>query len=595
MNRLTHEKSPYLLQHAENPVDWYPWGDEAFRKAERENKPVFLSVGYSTCHWCHVMAHESFEDTETAEILNRDFVAVKVDREERPDIDSIYMSVCQMLTGAGGWPLSVFLDKEKRPFFAGTYFPKTEMRGMISFKRLLQNISELWKTDRKGIDGSAAEITAILKAPKKTKYKAIDKSLPEKALGILSADFDGEYGGFGYAPKFPTPHTYLFLTEYGGTEADEMAEKSLESIYRGGIFDHLGGGFSRYSTDNFWLVPHFEKMLYDNALLALSFARAYEKYKKEFYKRAAEETLDFLVREMSSKDGGFYSAFDADSEGAEGKFYVWEKSELEEIAGARFCKFFGATEEGNFEGENILNRIGAESLEIPPDIAAARKLAYKAREKRIKPHLDKKISAAWNGMAIAAFAAAGKIFGRKEYTERAKKALEFVEKKMIKKGALYSPFIDGQTKQSAFCDDYAYIIFGALALFGATGEQKYLKSALKFQREFDAEFWDSASAGYFLYGHSGEQLPARPKEITDNAYPSANSVAAHNLLRLAEFTGDGSYRKKAEEILDYFSERIENYPASHMFSVLSVFRLRENEPQKFFCDINGNCGPRADL
>ena len=438
MNHLQYEKSPYLLQHRENPVDWYPWGEEAFARAKKEDKPIFLSIGYSTCHWCHVMAHESFEDAEVAEVLHRSFICIKVDREERPDIDAVYMGVCQMMTGSGGWPLTILMTAEQKPFFAGTYFPKWSQYGMLGLMELLAQVEKLWKTDRKKLLETGEKIASFLQKESTEELAAPTAVLLEQGAAELLQRFDREWGGFGTAPKFPTPHNLFFLLRYGKAEGNAIAvsavEKSLDAMAQGGIFDQIGGGFSRYSTDEKWLVPHFEKMLYDNGLLAYAYLEGYLQTGKEFYKEIAEETLDYVMRELTDTDGGFFCGQDADSEGTEGKYYVLRPQEIRDVLGEDaevFCRYFHIMEYGNFEGGSIPNRLGEEAEIRSKKIKELCEKVYAYRKKRTTLHKDDKILTAWNGLMIAAFAKAGFLLENTAYLSAAERAAVFLEERLM--------------------------------------------------------------------------------------------------------------------------------------------------------------------
>lgn len=472
-NRLAKEKSPYLLQHAHNPVDWYPWGPEAFSRAVSEDKPIFLSIGYSCCHWCHVMERESFEDEEVAQILNKNFVCIKVDREERPDIDSIYMSVCQSLTGRGGWPLTVFLTPDKHPFYAGTYFPKYDSMGMMGIMSLLKTVNDSWHSNRKTLLDSAKKILAFEKTDRRSADGNITKDIIHDAFSQLKYNFDSKYGGFGSAPKFPSPHNLLFLLRYWYSQKEpyalEIVEKTLDSMKNGGIYDHVGFGFSRYSTDKMWLVPHFEKMLYDNALLAIAYAEALLVTGNSSYSETVHQILDYILRDMTSLEGGFYSAEDADSEGVEGKFYVWTVEEIKEVLGSEdgleYCKLYDITPAGNFEGLNIPNLIATGAL--PQDkktfVEACRKKLFAHRENRIHPYKDDKILTAWNGLMIAAMAYCGKALGEAKYITSAKKCADFLLQKLVRSdGRLLARYRDGDAALPAYLEDYAFLVWGLL-------------------------------------------------------------------------------------------------------------------------------------
>lgn len=574
-NRLINEKSGYLQQHAHNPVDWFPWCGEAFEKAVREDKPIFLSIGYSTCHWCHVMERESFEDEEVAELLNRYFISIKVDREERPDVDSIYMSVCQILTGSGGWPLSIFMDAEKKPFFAGTYFPKHDRGRHTGIISLLKQIMQLWKNGRDRLANTSEQILVQLQREEKAARGNLDISAVDSAVSYFTKYFDPVYGGFGSAPKFPSPHNLMFLLRvYSATQNQSLisiAEKTLEGMARGGIYDHIGFGFSRYSTDEKWLVPHFEKMLYDNALLSMAYTETYHLTKNKIFRKAAEDIFTYAGRDMRSADGAFYSAEDADSEGAEGKFYVWTPNEIIDVLGDedgnRFCQMYDITERGNFEGGSIPNLIGKNLSEEDSVFAdKCRDMLFWERKKRIHPFKDKKIIVSWNGLMIAGLAIASKTFGNNKYLEWGENCAEYLYKN-----------ISG--RENLFADDYAFFAWGLIELYQTTFNEKYLKFALEATQKLLDEFWDQDSAGLFLYSKNAEQLLIRPKEIYDGAMPSANAVFAYNMIRLSRITGQFEYEEKASEVLSHFSDQIQNAPAAYTFSLISLLYLNEKSKE----------------
>ncbi len=583
-NQLKNQTSPYLLQHAENPVNWYPWCNEAFERAKREDKPIFLSIGYSTCHWCHVMAHESFEDERIAEILNEYFIAIKVDKEERPDIDHIYMSVCQAFTGSGGWPTTIFLTPEQKPFYAGTYFPKTAKFGQIGLEELLLAIHKKWKTDRKELLDSAEEVVRFLANSTKAK-KVVNGSrcnenetaqLGKWAVEIYKRMYDKTYGGFEGAPKFPTPHNLLFLMQYYEKYHEEetlkMAEKTLLQMYRGGMFDHIGGGFSRYSTDPYFLVPHFEKMLYDNALLILTYCKSYQLTGKQIYCDIAEKTAAYILREMTAPEGGFYCAQDADSEGVEGKYYLFEPSEIRDIlgedAGTEFNLHFDITEKGNFEGKNIPNLLknGYQEKDFGPMLEKV----YEYRKKRYTLHLDDKILTSWNGMMIAAMCSLYRVTGSEKYLEAAVKAEKFIRENLYEDGILYVSWREDKRSEKGFLDDYAYQIFALLALYEATLDHKYLEKAQIFCEKTILDFYDSERGGFFLYGKENEQLILRPKETYDGAVPSGNAIMAYNLVRLLLLTGDKKYGELTNNHLDFMSTEAKQYPVGHAMFLLSL-------------------------
>ncbi len=572
-NHLKNQTSPYLLQHVNNPVDWYPWCEEAFEKAKAEDKPIFLSIGYSTCHWCHVMAHGSFEDAQIAEILNQHFISIKVDKEERPDIDSIYMSVCQALTGSGGWPTTIFLTPDQKPFYAGTYFPKTARFGQVGLEQLLLAVHQKWKKDRQGLLESADEILSFLDRQNKAEEEKIDENI---ATGLISSAvtlykriYDKEYGGFGDAPKFPTPHNLLFLMRYYEKSRDrdalKMVEKTLLQMYRGGMFDHIGGGFSRYSTDRFFLVPHFEKMLYVNAMLLLSYCKAYQLTKNPVYCNVAEKTASYIMREMTAPEGGFYSAQDADSEGVEGKYYLFAPDEIIEVlgeeAGKEFNQHFDVTDKGNFEGKNIPNLLHNNLItEGCNDYLPA---VYEYRKKRYSLHLDDKILTSWNALMIAAMCHLYRVTGREEYLAAAKKGQEFITKYLCENDTLYVSYRNGMRSKKGFLDDYANEIFALLALYEATLDGIYLERAQQFCKKVISDFYDEGRGGFFLYGKDSEQLILRPKETYDGAIPSGNSVMAHNLVQLYLITGKKEFEKLAKQQLGFISSEAKQYPVAH--------------------------------
>lgn len=592
-NHLKNQTSPYLLQHANNPVNWYPWCEEAFTQAKKEDKPVFLSIGYSTCHWCHVMAHESFEDEGVAEILNRHFISIKVDKEERPDIDSIYMSVCQAYTGSGGWPTSIFLTPEQKPFFAGTYFPKTAKYGQIGFVDLLKIVAKKWQEDRNGLLASAEEIVALLKnretggsatgthSGKTENLEQMATGLIEHAIELYKESFDVTYGGFGEAPKFPTPHNLLFLMrqyeKYGDEVALGMVEKTLMQMYRGGIFDHIGGGFARYSTDRYFLALHFEKMLYDNALLIMAYCKAYQLTKKWIYCEVAEKTAEYILREMTTPEGGFYSAQDADSEGVEGKYYLFEPEEmvklLGEQAGMEFNQYYDITEKGNFEGKNIPNLLHKDGIHkdmTREELDAHRKTVYEYRKNRYQLHLDDKILTSWNALMIGAMCQLYRVTEQENYLKTAVKAQKFIEGRLCENDTLHVSYREGKCSGKGFFDDYAYEIFALLALYEATLDKAYLERAKCFCEKTMTDFLDKEQGGFFLYGDDNEQLILRPKETYDGAIFSGNSAMAYNLVQLHWLTGEVRYSKLAEQQLAFIGRTAKQYPAGYAMFLIAL-------------------------
>ena len=574
-NRLIAESSPYLLQHAYNPVEWYPWGNEALYRAKNEDKPIFLSIGYSACHWCHVMAHESFENEETAKIMNENFINIKVDREERPDIDDIYQRVCQIATGNGGWPLSVFLTPDQKPFYVGTYFPGDSRYGMPSFRAILSQMLQAYRTRKQQVDSAAAEFMQSLSSMAmdievQGEHPDIDQSiLDEAAVGLLHMA-DPAYGGFGHAPKFPNVSNLLFMLRYYNisriSRFREFVMFTADKMAAGGIQDQIGGGFARYSTDQKWLVPHFEKMLYDNALLTLLYSELYQISGKESYLRVVETTLDYIIREMTSPEGGFYSAQDADSEGEEGKFYLWSKKEIvdsleDKTLADIFCDYYGVIEGGNFEGKNILNivtsldklsqRYGREPHIIEHLIKDARTKLFEVREKRIKPGRDDKVLTSWNGLMISGFAKGYRVTGNRKYLDCAVNAINFIETKIANstEGRLRRTFKNGVSKLNAYLDDYAFYVNALLDVFEVNSKAEYLEKALVYTDFMLKHFWDSSSGSLFLTSDDHEQLIMRTKNFYDLAIPSGNSIAAYNLLRLYHISQNNDYFHKAEEII----------------------------------------------
>ena len=577
-NRLKQEKSPYLMQHGENPVDWYPWCEEAFQKAAKEDKPVFLSIGYSTCHWRHVMAHESFEDSEVADLLNRDFISIKVDREERPDIDAVYMSVCQAMTGSGGWPLTIFMTPEQKPFFAGTYFPKYGGYGRFGLMELLERVVDLWKNNREELLRAGNQITAAINQGQTGTGKKPDRQLVERAYGQLAQRFDHKWGGFGAAPKFPTPHNLLFLMRYGEvtqeSNARKMMEITLKDMANGGIFDHIGGGFSRYSTDEMWLVPHFEKMLYDNALLLIAYVKAYQHNKWECFADTARQTADYILRELSSVEGGCYCGQDADSDGVEGKYYVFTPKEVKTVLGEEngdeFCRLYDITQSGNFEGKSIPNRIYSSEDGWDMDDPRLNKL-YEYRLNRTKLHKDDKILLSWNAWAMLALAKAGQVLEEPSYLDAAVRIHAFIERKMVDgNDRLYLRYRDGDAAYVGQLEDYAVYALALLELYRTTFDVKYLQAAIHRAKQMVELFEDKNKGGYFMTAFDGEQLIARPKETYDGAIPSGNSVAAMVLQTLASLSGEQEWQAAAGRQLSFLAGEIGEYPSASCFGVLAM-------------------------
>ena len=581
-NHLQNETSPYLLQHVDNPVDWYPWGPEAMLLAEEQDKPILLSIGYAACHWCHVMAHESFEDEATAAQMNADFVNVKVDREERPDIDSIYMQAVNAMIGRGGWPMTVFLTPDGKPFYAGTYFPNEPRHGMPSFRQILTGVTEAWNKDRENVLESAGQVAQQLQALSDVGLdaQALDAEVFRSAVRGLSQRFDPSWGGFGDAPKFPQAMTIEFLLREfvrdRSSKALEMAEVTLRKMAQGGMYDQIGGGFARYSVDHRWLVPHFEKMLYDNAQLARVYLHAWQVTGDELYLRVSVETLDYVLLEMRNEAGGFYSSQDADSEGVEGKFYVWSADQIREALGEdaeMFMRIYGVSDEGNWEGQNILNlhldpealatQLGMDAGRLAARMAAARNKLYEIRSRRIWPGLDDKVLTSWNGLMLAAFAEAGRAFERPDYLEAAKANAEFLHRTMRREsGRLFRTWKAGaDPKYNAYLEDYAFLADGLLALYEATFETRWLDWARELGDLMLDHFGDTHNGGFFDTSDDHEQLIHRPKDLQDNAVPSAGSMAATVLLRLSLLTGNGDYWQVAERSVATMGKFMGQYPS----------------------------------
>jgi hypothetical protein len=589
-NRLINEKSPYLLQHAYNPVNWFPWSDEAFEKARMEDKPIFLSIGYSTCHWCHVMEKESFEDEAVANLMNDAFVSIKVDREERPDIDGIYMSVCQMITGSGGWPLTIVMTPDKKPFFSGTYFPKHNRFNRIGMMELVPRLKEVWITKKDDVLKSANEIASSLnKQNLASDNIEIDETVLDKAYYELRKRYDETNGGFGNSPKFPSPHNLMFLLRYwkrkNEPKALEMVEKTLVEMRRGGIYDHIGFGFARYSTDQHWLVPHFEKMLYDQAMMVLAYTETYLVTKNTFYKETAKEILEYVLRDMTHPEGGFYSAEDADSEGEEGKFYLWDADELRNVLDKSesdlAIKIFNIADDGNWideskgmmPGSNILhlnksseqlaNEFNLSENDFLKTLVSICQKLFNYREKRVHPHKDDKILTDWNGLMISAFAKAAQAFGDDKYADAAIKSYSFKEKYLTEKdGRLIHRFRDCESGLPAHIDDYAFMINALIDLYETTFEIKYLKRAYELNDILMKDFWDDKNGGFHFTSSTSEKLIARQKDVYDGAVPSGNSVALLNLLRLSRFTANIYFEKKASVLVKYFSGFVSKSPSA---------------------------------
>jgi uncharacterized protein YyaL (SSP411 family) len=629
-NRLIEEKSPYLLQHAHNPVDWWAWGEAAFEKARREEKPIFLSIGYSTCHWCHVMERESFEDEAVAAVLNRYFVPVKVDREERPDVDRIYMHFVQATTGSGGWPMSVWLTPDLKPFFGGTYFPPDNRWGRPGFKTILEYIANAWVSDRAKILESSANVLAELRkqgewTPQGT---IVDDGIVESCHAVFRRTYDARLGGFGSAPKFPRPVAFNFLFRYhyetGNPEALEMAVTTLREMAKGGMNDQLGGGFHRYSVDERWFVPHFEKMLYDQGQLAVSYLEAYQLTGDTFLADVARDIFEYVLRDMTDAGGAFYSAEDADSvidpakpeEKGEGAFYIWSQAELEEILGQELAQWFhyryGVEADGNvrndphgeFTGRNILyqarslaetaRRFGQSEPEMKSALDGAKRALMAARDKRVRPHLDDKILTAWNGLMISAFALGGRVLNEPRYLDAARRAADFLLDTMAK-GTLLRRYRDGEAAIEGFLDDYAFFATALVDLYEATLDGRYLREAIRLAKEMRARFEDSEAGGFFSASGDDPHLVLRMKDDYDGAEPSGNSLAATLLLRLGEITGSEDFRRSAMRTIEAFSQRLRVAPHATPQMVVAYMNSRRKPRQIVLAGEGESAGVEALL
>jgi uncharacterized protein YyaL (SSP411 family) len=598
-NRLIHETSPYLLQHAHNPVDWHPWGEDAFQKARSENKPILLSIGYSACHWCHVMERESFEDEQVAALMNELFVNIKVDREERPDLDEIYMNAVQMLTGRGGWPMTMFLTPDGKPFYGGTYFPPEDRQGMPGFPKILLGVSQAYRERPEDVEKSVTQILTGLQRMSQSPdaAKNFAGSIIADSCEKIARSYDSENGGLGQAPKFPNPGVYeLFLRHYHHSKSQrylEIVAHTLTKMAQGGIYDHLGGGFHRYSVDAKWLVPHFEKMLYDNAQLLRSYAQAYTVTHDPLFKSVVDETATYLLREMFHSEGGFYSTQDADSEGEEGKFFVWTPAEINRLAGEEdgeiFCRIYDVTEQGNFEGNNILHPIltidqaskffRKERSEIEALIARVKQRLFAEREKRIKPFRDEKIITAWNGLMLSGLAEAIKISANPGYIEAANRTVAFIFGKLFRDGFLLHTYKDGQAKLLGYLDDYAFVAVGLLDLYEAIFDRSALQRSIQLADIMMREFRDERDGGFFYTGKSHEQLISRSKPVFDASIPSGSAMATQLLLRLSFVTGKEEYFKSAETVLQSYYHAMESQPFgfAHMLCALDLYLNKPKE------------------
>jgi uncharacterized protein YyaL (SSP411 family) len=596
-NRLIHEKSPYLLQHAYNPVDWYPWSEEAFEKAKAQDKPVFVSIGYSSCHWCHVMEKESFDDDEVARLMNEAFICIKVDREERPDLDSAYMVVCQAMGRSCGWPLNIIMSPDKNPFFAASYIPKNGGFGLVGIIDLTSQIKEIWRTRRSDLENLGDDIKRRIEIfEKKTLGKELGKDVLDDAYEKFVLSFDEQNGGFGRAPKFPSPHNLLFLLRYWNRTKEKtaltMVERTLRAMRLGGIFDHVGFGFHRYSTDAEWLVPHFEKMLYDQAMLALAYTEAYQATGAGKFKITAKEVLEYVLRDLASPEGGFYAAEDADSEGEEGKFYLWTEEEIRKALPPEDAdlavSLFGVEAAGNFadavrkrNGENILHLARpleevASEWHLTLDklilrLGRIRNLLFETREERVHPAKDDKVLVDWNGLMIAALARASQVFSEQRYLQAAVKAADFILETMkTENGTLYHRYAKGEKAIDGFLDDYAFLVWGLLEIYETCFEDKYLQAALELTKTMTSRFWDEKDGSFYFTAKGADDAVPRRKEVYDGALPSGNSVALLNLLRLSVLTGGSAYGEMGSRIMKVFSEDVQRAPAAHTFMLMGV-------------------------
>jgi len=594
LNRLANESSPYLLQHKNNPVDWYPWGEEAFNKALELDRPIFLSIGYSTCHWCHVMEEESFEDEEVAKLLNENFISIKVDREERPEIDHLYMTVCQAMTGRGGWPLTIIMTPNKDPFFAGTYFPKRGRRGRPGMMELLPSVSQAWEKERDDLVLSANQINKyLIDSNKKELGDQLEESILVDTYSQFVNRYDDKYGGFGDKPKFPSPHNLIYLLRYHNMTGDKtsllMAEKTLKNMRLGGIFDHIGFGFHRYSTDKEWILPHFEKMLYDQAMLALAYTEAFQITNDSFYQKVVEEILFYVQRDMTDKRGGFYSAEDADSEGEEGLFYLWTVEELKENLSSADAELLIETFNIELSGNYIDEALGKKTLKNilylnnPKSNNKINKILndlYTIRKERIHPLKDDKILTDWNGLMIAAFAKAGDVFNSDDYIKQAENSAQFILKNLTdKNGRLLKRYRNGKSGIDSHLDDYAFFIWGLLELYEATFNTIYLSEAIKLSEIMVSEFWDTENGAFFLGSNNSEKLIVRAKTGYDGAIPSGNSVAAMNFIKLNRITGETKWVEISDKIFMTFSKEINNTPTAFSY-MLNGFLFESNEPKE---------------
>ncbi|MFW6141676.1 MAG: thioredoxin domain-containing protein [Candidatus Saliniplasma sp.] len=577
-NHLAGEKSRYLKQHAENPVDWYPWCDEAFEKAEFEDKPIFLSIGYSSCHWCHVMAHESFEDEKVAELMNDTFVSIKVDKEERPDVDMVYMDVARAMTGSGGWPLNVVITPDKKPIYATTYIPKERKYGRMGFKDLIKRLKNQWENQRREVISRSESIISSLK-DKKQVQGTMDISTLDQAYSFLERAFDQEHHGFGVAPKFPSPHNLLFLLRYheltGESKALGLVTKTLDAMRKGGVYDQIGYGFHRYSTDRQWKLPHFEKMLYDQAMLVLAYSEAFRITRKEKYRKTVEEIIEYVLRDLRSDKGAFFSSEDADVDGEEGKYYTWTEEEIDEILGVQsdeFKKLFNVKSKGNYLEESTGKKTGKNVLytsEMTDQerVERMRSRLYQERKKRRSPGRDEKILTDWNGLMIASLARASKILDDDGTLKEAEKGLDFILTELKDNSQLYHRYIEGEVDIDGMLDDYAYLVWALLEIYKASEEERYLDEAKRLSSSMIEKFWDAENDGFYF--SSSDELPLRKKPVYDGAYPSGNSVALLDLAYLWDITDDRKFKEKTEEMINSLAGRIDSYPSQYTMFLTS--------------------------
>ncbi len=586
MNHLRGEKSRYLKQHADNLVDWYPWSDQAFEKAKSQDKPIFLSIGYSSCHWCHVMAHESFEDEEVAELMNRTFISIKVDKEERPDVDKVYMKIAQAMSGKGGWPLNIIMTPDKKPFYAATYITKERKNNRLGLKDLTNRVRYMWDKDREKLLSTGEKVISTLKERVKRSTARKDTSILERAYNELRDSFDSKFYGFGNAPKFPSPHNLLFLIRYyentDESNALDMVIKTLDSMRKGGIYDHIGYGFHRYSTDRKWKLPHFEKMLYDQAMLVIAYTEAFRITDDKKYKKIAKETIEYVIRELKDESGGFYSSQDADVDGIEGGYYIWTQEEIDNILGDesdKFKKVYNIESKGNFLEESTGERTGKNVLYINKDTSTLseefqqgedhlkdelermRESLYENRGKRERPGKDKKVLTDWNGMFVVALAKAARIFEDEEMLKNAKDGLDFILQELSSDEHLYHRYIDGDVGIEGMLDDYVYLIWALIEIYRMTEEEEYLNKAGKYTETMIDRFWDDENSGFYF--SSNEELPLKEKEVYDGAYPSGNSIALFDLVYLSKETGRSDFSKKSNEMIKLFSSQIESSPSQY--------------------------------